>query len=57
MSDWHGNILINAKNASASDINSLLCLVQKKVQEKTGFLLEPEILRVGDWEGIDAESD
>ena len=57
VSDWHGNILINEKNATASEISSLICLVQKKVQEKTGFLLEPEVLRVGDWEDEDAKSD
>jgi UDP-N-acetylmuramate dehydrogenase len=57
VSDWHGNILINENNATASEISSLICIVQKKVQEKTGFLLEPEVLRVGEWEDMDAESD
>lgn len=57
VSSWHGNILINENRARAADIDRLIRLVQKKVKEKTGFLLEPEILKVGDWEGMDAESD
>ena len=43
---WHGNFIINTGNASAKDIKDLVELVQKKVYEKTGFLLEPEIIFV-----------
>jgi UDP-N-acetylmuramate dehydrogenase len=57
ISDWHGNILINEKNATADELDKLIRLVQKKVLERTGFLLEPELIRVGDWEDNDAESD
>ena len=41
---WHGNFIINKGNATASDIRSLVQQVQAKVLEKTGFLLEPEII-------------
>ncbi len=57
VSDWHGNILINEDGASASDMDNLIRKVQKKVKDETGFLLEPEVLKVGDWGDDDAESD
>lgn len=41
---WHGNFIINRGNASASDIQQLVQLVQQQVHEKTGFYLEPEII-------------
>ncbi|MDC7238764.1 MAG: UDP-N-acetylmuramate dehydrogenase [Spirochaetales bacterium] len=50
VSDWHGNILINEHDASALEMDELIRLVQKRVHEMTGFLLEPEVLKVGDWE-------
>ena len=43
---WHGNFIINRGNAKAKDIKDLVELVQKKVFENTGFLLEPEIIFV-----------
>ncbi|MDC7221476.1 MAG: UDP-N-acetylmuramate dehydrogenase [Spirochaetales bacterium] len=49
VSDWHGNILINREGASSEDISRLIIEVQNKVKEQTGFYLEPEVLRVGDW--------
>jgi UDP-N-acetylmuramate dehydrogenase len=41
---WHGNIIINRGNASASEIKMLCNDIQTKVKEKTGFELESEIL-------------
>ena len=41
---WHGNFIINKGNASASDIQQLVHMVQQQVHEKTGFCLEPEII-------------
>ena len=41
---WHGNFIINKGTATAADIKGLVYLVQKTVLEKTGFLLEPEII-------------
>lgn len=44
---WHGNFIINKGNATADDIYELVKQVQEKVREKTGFLLEPEIIFCG----------
>lgn len=42
---WHGNFIINPGNkASASDIKALVEYIQKAVMEKTGILLEKEII-------------
>jgi UDP-N-acetylmuramate dehydrogenase len=57
VSSWHGNILINRDHATAGEMDRLIRLVQERVLEKTGFLLEPEVLKIGDWEASDAESD
>lgn len=46
---WHGNFIINKHNASASDVKTLIEKVQSTVKEKTGFLLEPEVIFAGDW--------
>ena len=46
---FHGNIIINKDNASASDIRALMDEIAINVKEKTGFILEPEILFVGEW--------
>ena len=50
---FHGNIIINTGNAAASDIRSLTDEIIIKVNEKTGFRLEPEIIFAGDWEKTD----
>ncbi len=49
VSSWHGNILINENHATSTEIASLIELVQQKVQAETGYLLEPEVLKVGEW--------
>ncbi|MCL1958115.1 MAG: UDP-N-acetylmuramate dehydrogenase [Spirochaetes bacterium] len=46
---FHGNIIINTDNACAADIRALVDEVALKVKEQTGFILEPEILFVGEW--------
>jgi len=46
---FHGNIVINAGNASASDIRALTDEIASIVKDKTGFILEPEILFIGEW--------
>jgi len=45
---FHGNIIINIGNATASDIRALMDEVAAKVKKETGFILEPEILFIGD---------
>jgi UDP-N-acetylmuramate dehydrogenase len=46
---FHGNIVINKDNAAATDIRTLMNEIASKVKEKTGFILEAEILFVGEW--------
>lgn len=41
---WHGNFIINLGNASASDVKSLVAVVQEAVFEKFAFNLETEII-------------
>ena len=44
---WHGNFIININNASESDIRALVDYTISTVKEKTGFILEPEIIFCG----------
>jgi len=46
---FHGNIIINNGNASASDIRSLVDEITRRVKEAAGFVLEPEIIFAGQW--------
>lgn len=46
----HCNFVVNLGNASGQDIYNLLRLVQKKVFDTHGILLEPEITLVGEFE-------
>lgn len=46
---FHGNIIINKGEASATDIKNLIEEVQKKVKAFSGFHLEPEVVFVGEW--------
>ena len=47
---WHGNIIINTGNATASDIRRLMDEVACRVKEERGFELESEVLFVGEGE-------
>jgi UDP-N-acetylmuramate dehydrogenase len=49
VSSFHGNIIINKGGASAADVRFLISEVSAKVKARTGFILEPEILFVGEW--------
>lgn len=49
VSDTHTNFIINRGTAKASDVLALFRMIQEKVREKTGILLEPEVRLVGDW--------
>ncbi len=46
---WHGNIVINADNATAEDIRLLVEQVRSKVFAQTGFMLETEVVFAGEW--------
>lgn len=48
VSEKHANFIVNDNNASASDIESLIRLIQKTVKEKHGVSLQPEAQIVGD---------
>ncbi len=41
---WHGNFIINVDKGKASEVKELVTLIQKTVQDKFGFFLEPEII-------------
>lgn len=45
----HAGFVINNKNASAAEVLKLIELVQKKVFEKYGVMLEPEVKFVGEF--------
>jgi UDP-N-acetylmuramate dehydrogenase len=45
---FHGNIVINTGGATSSEISSLMNEVSEKVKTATGFVLEPEIIFVGE---------
>jgi len=47
VSSLHANFLINVDGATASDVLALISLIQKTVEEKTGYHLQPEIHVVG----------
>lgn len=49
VSPVHANFFINDGNATASDIDRLLRLVQQTVFEKFSIKLEMEIEKIGDW--------
>ncbi|TFG63995.1 MAG: UDP-N-acetylmuramate dehydrogenase [Spirochaetales bacterium] len=46
---FHANIIINTGGASASDVRELMELAEEKVLAAYGFVLEREILLVGEW--------
>lgn len=50
ISDQHANIIINTGTARASDIAQIIDRVQSRVHRELGFLLEPEVLKVGEWD-------
>jgi UDP-N-acetylmuramate dehydrogenase len=49
IADWHGNFIVNTGGAAAKDIRALTEEAAARVKEATGFMLEPEILFVGEW--------
>jgi UDP-N-acetylmuramate dehydrogenase len=44
----HGNFIINRKNASASDILTLMKMIQETIMKKFNIILEPEVRIIGD---------
>jgi len=48
VSEKHANFLINVDHATANEVLALISLIQKNVEEKTGYHLDPEIHVVGE---------
>lgn len=49
VSEKHCGFVVNDNNATASDINRLMDEVAKKVKENSGFELEPEVIKIGNF--------
>ncbi|MCK5154017.1 MAG: UDP-N-acetylmuramate dehydrogenase [Spirochaetales bacterium] len=49
IASFHGNIIVNKKQARSQDIRSIITYTQNKVNEKLGLKLDPEIQFIGDW--------
>jgi UDP-N-acetylmuramate dehydrogenase len=41
---WHGNLIINRGRAASRDVRVLIKRITESIREKTGFVLEPEIV-------------
>jgi UDP-N-acetylmuramate dehydrogenase len=52
VSDKHANFIVNKGDASATDVFELVRLVQKRVFEASGIILEPEIQFLGEFENM-----
>ena len=50
VSEKHAGFVINKGNATAGDIYSLMCKVQKKVRQDFDVMLEPEVILLGAFE-------
>ncbi|KXG78587.1 UDP-N-acetylenolpyruvoylglucosamine reductase [Fervidicola ferrireducens] len=48
VSELHAGFIVNTGNATAKDVLSLIEIIQNRVKEKFGILLEPEIKVVGE---------
>jgi UDP-N-acetylmuramate dehydrogenase len=49
VSEAHANIIVNMGNATAHDIWKLVKLIKERVKEAFGFVLEEEIIPIGEW--------
>lgn len=47
VSPMHANFIVNTGNASAADIQTLIAMVQERVQQAHGIVLHPEVKRLG----------
>jgi UDP-N-acetylmuramate dehydrogenase len=48
VSPKHANFIVNKGNATASDVLTLIALVQAKAKKKKGINLETEVVIVGE---------
>ena len=49
VSEKHANFIVNSGGAQASDVRSLMRLLQEMAREKAGVCLESEVLMMGEW--------
>lgn len=49
VSEKHANFIVNDQKGTAADIVALVEVVQRAVRERTGFELQTEIERIGEW--------
>lgn len=49
VSDFHANIFVNAGNAKAIEVKTLIDNAITETQKATGFILEPEVIFVGNF--------
>ena len=47
ISTMHSNFIINNSSASSKDIYELITVIQKKVLQKKGIYLQPEVRMIG----------
>ncbi len=47
ISTVHGNFIVNQSSANSQDIKDLITVIQQKVLQKKGILLEPEVRMIG----------
>ncbi|MGZ0656242.1 UDP-N-acetylmuramate dehydrogenase [Coraliomargarita sp. W4R72] len=56
VSDVHGNFIVNHGGATASDVVELVRQIRAKVKAESGYILEPEVLLVGQsWDEVLSE--
>lgn len=56
VSEVHGNFIVNNGGASAADVIELVQKVRAKVKAESGYILEPEVLLVGQsWDEVLSE--
>jgi len=55
VSEKHANFILNSANATAADIEALVKLVQERVQQQHGLLLQPEFQILGEPRRFDEE--
>ena len=56
VSDVHGNFIVNHGGATATDVIELVQKVRAKIKAESGYILEPEVLLVGQsWDEVLSE--
>ena len=53
VSDVHGNFIINRGGSTAAEVQSLVRIIREKVKSESGYVLEPEVLLLGEsWDVV-----